>query len=556
MNGYGEKLLTPEEKKAAIGKKLDRLLLETGAYIGLFFLTLLLFWVVKPLVLVERNGVVAQSIMAIGATLILAFIAYMGITKRLTMKRFLLLILLLGYLVRMGYMLYTPASVRQQDTYSSRFNGHEAYAWTIFKTGKLPATNDYQFYHPPLNALAQAGFMRLMQGLTDGVSAFFGLGEYFPAEFTFGMPEYIAADRYYLYSTCQILSTAYSFLAAVTLVKILFLFNFSEKTKGLLSLFVVFYPRQIQFAGMLNNDGLSYLLAALSLYYALRWQKEGRGLGKILLTALFVGLGMMTKLSSATICLPIAGVFLWELVAVCRKSEGAMSWKSVFLQYGLFLLVCASIGLWFQVYAKARFDQSFGFVFSNLNHKLYTGDHSFFERFIFPFDWTEWFGSIYCRPFEGNYYLFNYALRSSIFGEFSYWQGEGFAVTAIFTAYLSAAFLFASLLFSVISYFKSRDGDCVLRRAGVEKRDLLFVFLLVQSQVLSEIYFYLQMPYGCTMDFRYIMPLILGMALTLGYTRKILAADGGRTAIFLNRGTALSVAAFLLSSTLFYFVAI
>jgi hypothetical protein len=64
------------------------------------------------------------------------------------------------------------------------------------------------------------------------------------------------------------------------------------------------------------------------------------------------------------------------------------------------------------------------------------------------------------------------------------------------------------------------------------------------------------MPYACTMDFRYIMPLILGIALTLGYTGKILATEGGKFSTALNRLTLLSAAAFLISSTLFYCVCI
>ena len=227
------------------------------------------------------------------------------------------------------------------------------------------------------------------------------------------------------------------------------------------------------------------------------------------------------------------------------------------LQYGVFLLICAPIGLWFQVYAKIRFDQNFGFVFSNLNHKLYTGDHSFFGRFIFAFDFSEWFGSIYCRPFYGNYYLFNYALRSSIFGEFSYWQGEGYAVAAILTAYLSVVLLAMSLTWAVVACIKTRGrADSVFRRAELSVPDLLFVFLLVQSQIFSEIYFYIQMPYGCTMDFRYIMPLILGIALTLGCTRKVLAAEGGKFSTVMNNLTLVSVGAFLTVSILFYSVCI
>ena len=358
-------------------------------------------------------------------------------------------------------------------------------------------------------------------------------------------------------------------ITAVTLVKTVWLFDFSKKTKLFLSAFVVFYPRHIQFAGMLNNDAISYMFGIIAMYQALKWQKGNRQFGRILLCGLAVGLGMMAKLSSATVCLPIAGIFIYEFIRTIGKKEGAMPFFKMFAQYAAFLLVCAPIGLWFQVYANMRFGQEFGHVFSNLNRALSTARHSFFERFFIAFDLREYMGSLYCVPFsqmdatrteylvDGNYNLFAYALKSSIFGEFSYWQGEGFAATALVFAYLSAGLLALSLIWAVVCCCRTRGTESSLfKRAGLNVTDLLFVFLLVQSQALSEVYFYIQMPYACTMDFRYIMPLILGMALTLGYTSKVLAVEGGKLSTALNRFTFLSVTVFLVSSTLFYCVCI
>ncbi len=538
------------------GGKLKRGLIEAGIYIALFLITLFLFLWFKPRARLIRNGVYAQTLMALCLLACIAFVAYLYMTKRLTTKKILLLLLIAGYILRVGYMLYTAASTRQQDTFTKNFDGHEAYAWTIFETGKLPTTNYYQFYHPPLNAAVQAGFMHFMDGLTDCVLNLFRFPQFYSL-FSHGKPDYLSEERYYLYSSCQILSVTYSVITAVVLVKTVNLFGFSDKTKVLLSAFVVLYPRQIQFSGQLNNDALSYTLGVLATYYALKWQKGSKSWAYILLTAVAVGLGMMTKLSSATVCLPIAGIFIYEFIRTLLKKEGALPLSKCIFQYGAFLLVCAPLGLWFQVYAGVKFGQEFGFVFSNLNHKLYTGDHSFFSRFFIAFDLSEYFGSIYCRPFEGNYNLFNYALRSSIFGEFTYWQGEGFAVGAIVSAYLSAILLAISLVWAIVVCVRTRkEENGVLRRAKIPLSDFLFALLLVQSQVLSEVYFYIKMPYGCTMDFRYIMPLILGMALTLGYTREVLAVEGGKFSTVVNRLTLLAVVGFLGVSSLFYCVCI
>ena len=539
---------------------------ELAFWLGVFLFTLTLFFALKPLVEVKeysvRAGVVAQSLTVFSLCVCGALCAYWFFTKRLTAKRVLILLLIVGYALRVGYMLYTGAATRQQDTYTKNFDGHEAYAWTIFSTGKLPQTNDYQFYHPPFNAMLQAGFMHFVSWLCELLP----FGEYVPSAFLYGKPDYITDDmRWFLYSSCQVLSGLYSLAASVGMLKILRLFAFQGKTRLLIAAFVVLFPRNMQFSGMLNNDGLAFALAIFALYFALKWQKQGRTFADILLSSLCVGLGMMTKLSSATVCLPIAGIFIFEFVDTIKKRENAMPFLNMAFEYGAFLLVCAPLGLWFQVYAKVRFDQPLGYVFSNLNHLLYTGDHSFFSRFILCFDPSEYFGSLWCRPFNGNYYLFNYALRSAIFGEFSYWQGEGFAVSAVVSAYAFCTLLFIALAYLAVTGCKNRSRSRLLGDGLQEGRvalnvvslkDFLFVFLLMQSQVLSEIYFYIEMPYGCTMDFRYIMPMILALALTLGYVQKALAAVQTQTARRLDLWLTILTCIFLASSVLFYCVCI
>ncbi|MBQ8295201.1 MAG: hypothetical protein IJX87_02070 [Clostridia bacterium] len=532
---------------------------ELLLYIGVFVVTTALFFILRPRMQQLRNGVTAQMLMVISLGLIASFISYMGVTKRLTAKKLILLLLLAGFVLRVGYMLYTPASARQQDTYTKNFDGHEAYAWTLFTTGRLPTTNDYQFYHPPLNALLQAGFMHFMKGLTDGIGSLFGLEDYFATGFLFAKPDYITEnERWFLYSTCQILAVFYSFVTAAVSVKIVKMFRFSDKMTVFLSAFVIFYPRNIQFSGMLNNDGVSYMFSILSLFFALKWWKGNRSILSILFCALCVGLGMMAKFSSATVCLPIAGVFIYEFIRTLQKKTDAMPIGKMVLQYGAFLCVCAPIGLWFQVYANQRFGQELGYVFSNLNQKLYTGDHSFFERFFIAFDLSEYLGTLYCRPFEGNYNLFNYALRSSIFGEFSYWQGEGLAAAAILFAYAGALLLFIGLVWCAVLYFKGKKDERALwkREPPITGKDFLFVFLLMQSQALSEIYFYIKMPYGCTMDFRYIMPMILAIALTVGYVEKTLKNTENKWALALNRALTIAAVGLLASSALFYCVCI
>lgn len=540
-----------DERGMQMAKKRNTLVkigVEAIIYASVFLLTVLLFLTMKPLIEKHRQGFIMQVSMALAICLCIAFIAYLGATKRLTTRKIIIILMILGFIMRVGYMLYTPASSRQHDTFSKNFDGHEAYAWTIFSTGKLPTTNKYQFYHPPLNALMQGAFMRIMNGFCE----LFSVGGAFFEKFAYRKPDYVDEERYFLFSSTQILAVFYSVVTMIVSLKILRLFDFSDKTKILTAAIVVLYPRNIHFAGMLNNDALAYMFSTLALYYGLKWWKGEKNILWIFLCGLSVGLGMMTKLSSATICLPLAVIFIYEFILTLRKKAGALSFGKMVLQYGGFLCICAGLGLWFQVYAKLRFNQDFGYVWNNLTDRLYTGDKSWFSRFVFPFDSGEFFDRIYCYSFD-NYYLFNFALRSSIFGEQAYAQADVVASVSVCLAYAAAVALAVALGWAIVLYVRARvRKDGLLKKEAISFKDFLFVFVLLQSQVLSEIYFYITMPYGCTMDFRYIMPMILAMALTVGCVQKTLIAHGGKASLAMSRILTGTIAAFLTASTLFY----
>lgn len=498
-------------------------------FLGAFLIAFGAYFILKPTYSVEEVGTVAQSVAVFGLIICVILIFVLKQTHELTPDKLIILILVGGFILRLAYMLYTPVTVRQQDTFTKNYDGHAAYADIIFSTGKLPQTNDYQFYHPPLNALAQAAFMHFIDWLTPCFNSLFGKFGFSIENYLAGMPDYecVTDYGYYLYSATQILAVMYSAVTMVTLVKTMRLFEIKGYTLAALAALVVFFPRHIQFSGQVNNDAISYMFQMLAFYYCIKWWKNGKKLLHLMLCSLFIGLGMMAKISCATIALPIAAVFIYEFVCTLKRAPKSMPlWKTV-VHYGLFLCVCAPIGLWFQVYAKIKFDQPFGYVFSNLNHRLYTGEHSLFSRLFITFNPQEYFGSLYCRPFDYHYNLFLYSLRSSLFGEFSYNRGNPFAVSALVTAFIAAVMLAVSVAYCAILYFKNGKKTDNTEQT---RKDIYVVMCLTLSQIISEIYFYVKMPYGCTMDFRYIMPIILGVVMTYYYTQKRLKTVGTQTA--------------------------
>ncbi len=540
-------------------KKLKQISNEILFWIITFVVTVVLFITVKPHLHTElgwaRKGVVAQSVVAVSIALIIVAGLFLAVYKKLNVKSATVLLILAGFIIRVGYMLVTPISTRQMDTQSTAHNGHEAYAWIIYTTGKLPTHNGYQFYHPPLNALFQAGFMHFFSGLTDLLTTLFGLGDYFATEFSAGKLSYISDERHLLYSSCQILSVIYSMVACVYIIKTIKLFGFSNKLNLLLYAFVIFFPRNFQLSAQLNNDALSFTLSILAVYFCLKWAKCGKKSFNILLCALFCGLGIMTKLSSATICLPIGVIFIYEFIrAICKKTDIGVG--KIILQFIVFVIICAPLALWFHIYAKVKFDQNFGYVFDGLNSGLSTKQHSIFSRFIFASDLEEWFGSIFANTWE-DYALFNFVVRSSIFGEFSYWQGESFGLVALASAYLACGVIIIDIIYCLIALIVKRAKKQITFKAIFRKfGDILFTVSLILSQVVSMYYFYIKMPYGCTMDFRYILPMILGLALGLGYIFKTFKLIGGNTAKILTCSTLALIVVFITSSAGFYMMCV
>lgn len=548
--------------ETALREKPYKKILKEGLFwLVTFLVTLMLFVLFKPhlstTVSWARTGVVGQCVTAVIVFGVIIAGLFLHAYNKLTYKTFIILMLIIGFAVRVGYMLYTPPNSRQYDTQTSGHDGHEAYAWTIYDTGKLPSSNVYQFYHPPLNAIFQAGFMHFFSGFSSFLTKFFGLGDYFPMKFIDSKPDYLTAERWMLFSSCQILSVIYSMVACVYSIKIIKMFKLSSKLNLFLYAFVIFFPRNYQMSAQLNNDALSFTISILALYYCLKWFKEGKTYLSMALCGLFVGLGLMTKVSSATICLPIAGLFIYELVLVIRK-KSEMSWVKALIQFSIFAVIAIPIGFWFHIYAKVRFDQKFGHVFSSLADWLYTGDKSIMERFIFPFDWDQWFGSPFASSDKG-YFLFTYLVRTSMFWESAYWQGESFAFVGLMSAYLACLAIIIDIIYCIVVLNKKRKkGEFSFGFKTNKDRlpNFIFISLLILSQVVGIYYFYIKMPYGCTMDFRYIMPIILGLALGLGYIFKSLKLIATNTSKLLTLSTASVIVCYLLSTTLFYFVCI
>ncbi len=479
-------------KKFIDFKKFKPYLFEFLFYFATFVVSLITFLVFKPLRVGGEHSGNHEPAKAFIMVVLVVLICVLFLLKqyhKLNRKTIIFMMIIGSFLVRLCYMLYTEGYARQYDTWGAGDDGHFDYANIIYLSGKLPINNNYQFYHPPLNAFIQANFMKFCKVAYEIANkTIYANNEKY----------YLVVDNEHLYWGCQILSTFYITVITVTACKIFKELGVGGNV-GLIGIaFILFFPRFIQLSGQLNNDVLCIMLAILSIYWAIKFYKNNSYLNIILL-AVFIGLALMTKLNGAIVCLPI-GILMVIVLVKKMLSKDNKQILDIICKYAIFLVVCAPIGLWFQVYAKIRFNQDFGYVFPYLNGELSTKHVPFWNRFFVPY-----INDVFDKPFANaweDYNLWDYMIKSSLFGEFSYWGGTSVAMAAVVTHYL---FHFSLIVCLVFNYYHKK----------FELEKLFDLPTLVFSMIIltflgSQVYFYIKMPYGCTMDFRYVVPLILG----------------------------------------------
>ncbi|MDD4532017.1 MAG: phospholipid carrier-dependent glycosyltransferase [Bacilli bacterium] len=541
--------------------KNERIVYQIFLLVIAFIFIIASYIFVVPYTFVSETEFNVEPAKFFGALMFLAIGIYayvMHQRHQMTFETKIFIIILLSFAIHLTYILYTPGDVRQHDTWSTNHDSHYDYALSFYLTGTFPDHNItidtiYQFYHPPLNAIFQAGFMHFF--------------EFFcPIESLTSSPEN-------LYSACQILSCFYMLISSVFMVKIVLMSKLSHSSKLMASAFVALFPRLIQLSGQLNNDSLALALSILALYFFCRWYFVKKSYINIIMTALFIGLAMMSKMSAVVICFGIAIAFIIELVKSIQKKTNSLPLKHLIFQYVIFLLICAPLGLWFQFYTHYVYGLPWNFVFSRLNAALFTGTkdwvlankpdsidyynsknagaiyennaYNIFKRFIVPIDFSELFNStyIFCSSWQ-DYCILSYALRSSIFGEFSYSAGGGIAAIAVLAIFLLWFLFIAYLIYQLIKRPKfGRDGT--------------FSLYLTLGCILMYVYFQISMPYGCSMDFRYIVPIILPIGYLLGKANDMCST--GTINIFKRIYKPLlnaTVFIFLASSFLFYFVTV
>lgn len=443
-------------------------------YINIFLFVTVLFVVVYKLEL-QNHVRMIQGCMLAGILFLLTAFSFHSMRNGFSWKAAVRIAVIIGFIMRIGYMLYTSYETRSIDLGDSNLEGygHAAYILKIMFNRQLPETNWVQFYHPPL-------FHFLAACLCGTVNRIMGYTRY--------------ED---ILEIAKIVSCVASCWSLMLVVNICDELKLSDRAKTLAAVIIGVLPSCYLMSARVNNDSLVTYFMILAILYTIKWYQKQSWANTVGL-ALAFGLGMMTKTSCGNIALFTGTLMLYT----AYKRFGENSWKELVHKFIGFGAIAFPLGLWYTVRNYFLFGQPFGYVV-RIDEKLriYTGDVSWVKRFLeFPVE--RLFTPEYSDPWE-EYNISIFVIKSSLFSEFKFLIKPVIPQLLIFFNTLVIGLSLAAMLYVLMKWKNNK-----MLRFGMPA-----LWLVVMC---SYIYFNIAYPFGCTMDFRYIVPTAFLGAIFMG----------------------------------------
>lgn len=420
---------------------------------------------------------------------------YMKASKRLVHENTsVTMMIFLGVLIRCGYVLLSGLYDRQHDAgaYTGMGTdfinpGHIGYIEYIYKFHHLPDINPYElfaYYHPPLHHILSCLWLK--------INIFFGAAENFAFE------------------NLQILTLLYSCLCMVVTYRILKVLDIKGNGLFIGLAFMVFHPATIIMAGSVNNDMLTILFMCLIILGSLQWIRE-KNLKNLIKLAFYIGLGMITKLNSAVLAIPLALVFLMHFIAVIkeRNRNELLKWIK---NYCIFAAAAAPIGLSWIIRNLIRFGEKPGVPVPGETSPMYTAAFSLWNRLGIP-SLSDWriefpFHPISAGACNNTWVIM---LHTSLFAE-----EYPTDLSDILLILCQITFVLA-IIFSIVTVFLL---IAVLLNKQTILEDKVFLLTGYIIMLISFAAFVIIYPYTCSSDFRYVAICLVYIAIALGLGNK------------------------------------
>lgn len=304
------------------------------------------------------------------------------------------------------------------------------------------------------------------------------------------------------------------------------------------TMLAVFVPAIWYLPNYGNNDMLALFFAVFAFLFALLYHKK-RSWFYVIMTAVFIGLGMMTKLSAAMIAFPIAFLFFLELIKAIQESKkekkSAIFWM-FFAQMAAFAVIVFPLGLGIHIYNKIQYNVPIGYVkdtewwdgvYHESQQHIHLEFYGFWNRFIlFPtkdlgyshyllqyLDYDKRYfldGAWYYTPEWGlsDFSVWTAFLKTALYGEWSYDLWGLSAVASDFIYYFA---IMVGILFELSAiYYTVRFVIRLFKRAPFKENSLyIMMVIFFLTNAFSYCYFNYKYPVGCSENVRYAMLLLI-----------------------------------------------
>ncbi len=519
-----KELKSVENRLDCKGSALHRMLSGFNVYIWLFISLFISYLIFSPFVaLYGTSDVIANAtdpydgdaragiVMALLLFVLVVTTLFITFRRRMTCEKLIFIVILAGLLLRFGYMLYTPFFIRGHDVNNLGGYGHLEYLNHLFRLEGLPASNGGQFYHPPFAHIAGAVVAKLYALLT---------GE---------------KNLDTIFESAKLIPCFSSGALLVACHRLFGEFGFSKRAKLIALTLIAFHPTFIILSASINNDMLMIFFFTTAFLYTIRWYKNPT-YKNILLLALSIGCAMSTKFSGALVAFFTAAIFLIVLIRKFRDKDAVR----VIYQFTAFAAVCIPLGLWYHIRNLRLFGQALGYVARiPPESSLYVGDISFVERFL-TISLPRMLGNVYCNPYD-DFNIWEYTVKCALFGEYTFSEKHDvFAVILIISSLLLIVFSLGAMVW-LLFFDRSKNKLAVL--------SLTALWALLMA---SFVFFNIRYPFGCTMDFRYIVPTVITGAAFLGLLSDKLVSSRLSKSIFICLTVILGV--FCIAAACFYIV--
>ena len=433
-------------------------------------------------------------VVGLSYVLFIAVIAFFAFTKKFNEENGVNFIIFGGTLVRCAYILLSGLYERQHD--AGAFTGmgtdfvnpgHIGYVEYIYKFGKLPQVNPYTlfgYYHPPFHHILETIWLKINIAL--------------------GVSEELAFEN------LQILTLLYSCLLMIVAYKILKELDVTGRGMIIGMCFIAFHPATIIMGGSVNNDMLTILFMAVIMLETLRFIRK-KELKTLILLALSIGLGMITKLNAAVLAFPVAIIFLMHFVGVIKTKDKTEIVKWV-RNYAIFAVIVMPIGLSWIIRNEVKYSEHPGVPVPGPTSPLYTETYSLWTRLGIP-SLAQWHFDFPFHPLRSSACSNTWAI---MFHTAIYAEEYPTDITDAMRFLCQVTFVLSIVLalVAVVLMFK------VFLDKRTSKEDRIFTLVGYVAMIISFIAFVIIYPYTCSSDFRYITICLIYTVMTVGLANK------------------------------------